>query len=214
MYNTYNSYQCPYCSSTPGYNSGDAYYGYRTYPCPYYPSLPTYNGGFANQFANANNSTAYGFRSDLFQSMENDAVIELRDYGPAPFVVDIEKATKQNNTFRTALWTGSHLQLTLMSIRVGEDIGLEVHPNLDQFIRIEEGEGLVLMGDRKDRLDFQEKVSDDFAFIIPAGKWHNLINTSNKPLKLYSIYAPPQHPKGTVHVTKEEAEAAEMNHGD
>jgi len=144
--------------------------------------------------------------------VEDDVLIKLKDYGPEPFVVNIEEVTKQNNTYRTALWTGSHLQLTLMNINVGEDIGLEVHPNLDQFIRIEEGQGLVKMGNRKDRLDFQEKVYDDFAIIIPAGKWHNLINTGKKPLKLYSIYAPPQHPKGTVHDTKAIAEDAEKNH--
>jgi mannose-6-phosphate isomerase-like protein (cupin superfamily) len=135
------------------------------------------------------------------------------DYGPEPFVVNIEEVTKQNNTFRTALWTGEHLQLTLMSINPGEDIGLEVHPNLDQFIRIEEGSGKVMMGDQRDRLDFQRNVSADYAFIIPAGKWHNLINTGRTPIKLYSIYAPPQHPFGTVHVTKAEAEAAERNSG-
>jgi len=104
------------------------------------------------------------------------------------------------------------LQLTLMSINPGEDIGLEIHPDLDQFIRIEQGRGLVKMGDRKDKLDFQANVSDDFAFIIPAGKWHNLINTGNLPLKLYSIYAPPQHPYGTIHATKAIAEAAEESH--
>jgi len=131
----------------------------------------------------------------------------LKDYGPEPFVINIEKATKRNDNFRTVLWTGNHLQLTLMSINMGDDIGLEIHPNLDQFIRIEEGQGLVKMGDRKDKLDFQEKVKDDFAFIIPAGKWHNLINTGNKPLKLYSIYAPPQHPRGTIHKTKADAQA-------
>lgn len=136
---------------------------------------------------------------------DNTPVI-LKDYGPNPFVIDIEKATTQNNNFRTALWTGCHLQLTLMSINVGEDIGLEVHPDLDQFIRIEEGQGLVKMGDNKNNLDFQRKVYDDYIFIIPAGKWHNLINTGNKPIKLYSIYAPPQHPFGTVHKTKKDAE--------
>lgn len=134
---------------------------------------------------------------------------ELKDYGPCPFAVNIEEATKQNNNFRTALWTGSHLQLTLMCIPVRGNIGLECHPNLDQFIRIEQGQGLVKMGDRIDRLYFQEKVCDGYAFIIPAGKWHNLINIGNVPIKLYSIYAPPQHPHGTVHVTKEEAEAKE-----
>nr|WP_235436114.1 cupin domain-containing protein [Gottschalkia purinilytica] len=93
-----------------------------------------------------------------------------------------------------------------MSINVGEDIGLEIHNDLDQFIRIEEGQGIVKMGDRKDKLDFQKRVYDDYAIIIPAGKWHNLINTGRKPLKLYSIYAPPAHPHGTVHKTKEDAE--------
>ena len=96
-----------------------------------------------------------------------------------------------------------------MSIKAGEDIGLEIHPDLDQFIRIEEGQGIVKMGNRQDKLDFQEEVYDDFAFIIPAGEWHNLINTGYKPLKLYSIYAPPQHPRGTVHETREIAEAEE-----
>ncbi|MDF2036607.1 cupin domain-containing protein [Cytobacillus oceanisediminis] len=136
----------------------------------------------------------------------------ITDYGPQPFVVDIEEATKQNNTFRTAIWTGQHLQLTLMSINPGEDIGLEIHPELDQFLRIEDGEGIVQMGDSKDRLDFQRKVADDFAIIIPAGKYHNIINTGSKPLKLYSIYAPPQHPFGTVHQTKADAMAAEEEH--
>lgn len=132
--------------------------------------------------------------------------IKLKDYGPKPFVVNIEEATKQNNNFRFALWTGCYLQLTLMSIRVGQDIGLEMHPDLDQFIRIEQGQGIVKMGDKKDKLDFRKKVSDDYAIFIPAGKWHNLINTGREPLKLYSIYAPPEHPHGTVHKTKEDAE--------
>ncbi len=135
-----------------------------------------------------------------------------KDYGPKPLVIDIEKVTKQNRAFRTALWTGKHLQLTLMCINVGEDIGLEVHPNLDQFIRIEEGEGLVQMGDSQSHLDFKEKAYADYAIIIPAGKWHNLTNTGNKPLKLYSIYTPPQHPFGTVHKTKAEAMATEEHH--
>lgn len=130
--------------------------------------------------------------------------LELRDYGPNPFVIDIEEATKENTNFRLALWTGEHLQLTLMSLDVGEDIGLEMHPDVDQFIRVEEGRGLVEIGDDKDNLDFQRNVYDDYIIIIPAGKWHNLTNTGNIPLKLYSIYAPPEHPFGTVHVTKPE----------
>ncbi|WP_442198115.1 cupin domain-containing protein [Senegalia sp. (in: firmicutes)] len=130
---------------------------------------------------------------------------KLKDYGNDPFVVNIEKITKRNTNFRTALWTGKHLQLTLMDIKVGGDIGLEVHHNLDQFIRIEQGQGIVMMGDTKDNLDFRRKVYDDYVFIIPAGKWHNLINTGNKPIKLYSIYAPPAHPYGTIHRTNEDA---------
>jgi len=138
--------------------------------------------------------------------------IKLKDYGPKPYVVNIEEATLQNNNFRLALWTGCHLQLTLMSINVGEDVGLERHDNLDQFLRIEQGEGLVLMGDSECHLDFRRHVSDDYAIFVPAGKWHNLINIGNKPLKLYSIYAPPEHPHGTVHRTKADAEADEHNH--
>lgn len=135
--------------------------------------------------------------------------LQIRDYGSNPFVVNIEQAAKQNNTYRTALWTGKYLQVTLMSIPVGEDIGLEVHPTTDQFIRIEDGQGLVQMGDSRDYLDFQEMAEDDYAIMIPAGKWHNVINTGNKPLKVYVIYAPPEHPFGTVHETKEIAQSAE-----
>lgn len=188
MYNVYKPYPCPYYVNTPIYNSHNMHNVYRMYPYPYWVNIPMYNSDFWRQF------------------------IRLKDYGPEPFVVNIEEATKQNNTFRTALWTGDNLQVTLMSIKVGEDIGLEVHPTVDQFIRIEEGQGIVKMGDRKDNLNFQVKVYDDFAFIIPAGKWHNLINTGNKPIKLYSIYAPPQHPYGTVHETKADAEAAEESY--
>ena len=133
------------------------------------------------------------------------------DYGPEPFVINIGQAARQNDTFRTALWTGNHLQLTLMSINAGEDIGLENHPNLDQFLQIEQGQGIVRMGLSRENLDFQRKVGRGYAVIIPAGTWHNLVNTGNVPLKLYSVYAPPQHPKGTVHRTKADAMAAEGN---
>ncbi|MGQ7889757.1 cupin domain-containing protein [Paenibacillus sp. WC2504] len=128
--------------------------------------------------------------------------MNLTDYGPRPLVLNIDQATRQNNTYRTALWTGEHFQVTLMSINVGEDIGLEVHPSTDQFIRIEAGQGFVQMGDSKDKLDFQQMAYDNFAIMIPAGKWHNVTNTGNTPLKIYVIYAPPEHPHGTVHQTK------------
>ena len=132
--------------------------------------------------------------------------INLKDYGPCPFVVNIEEATMQNDNYRLALWTGEYLQLTLMTIDVGEEISLELHPDVDQFIRIEHGQGTVRMGDRRYQLDFETKVYDDYGILIPAGKWHNLINTGRRPLKLYSIYAPPEHPRGTVHETKEDEE--------
>ncbi|HHZ17747.1 MAG TPA: cupin domain-containing protein [Acholeplasmataceae bacterium] len=129
----------------------------------------------------------------------------IKDYGKIPFVADIEDLTKRNNTFRTAVWTGNFLQMTLMSIGVGEDIGWEMHPDVDQFIRIEQGRGVIAMGKARGAVDFQENVEDDDAIIIPAGMWHNLTNTGREPLKLYSIYAPPNHPFGTVHRTKSDA---------
>ncbi len=175
------------------------YNAYNMYRCPYLINTSACNPYFCGP-----QPTPYLPYATMPQP---SAPIMLKDYGPEPFVVNIEEATKQNRTFRIALWTGCHLQLTLMCINVCEDIGLERHPNVDQFIRIEQGQGIVKMGDRKDCLDFQANVREDCAFIIPAGKWHNLINTGNVPLKLYSIYAPPQHPHGTVHRTK--AEAAE-----
>ncbi|WP_210610084.1 cupin domain-containing protein [Priestia flexa] len=142
-------------------------------------------------------------------SSRNHQTREIRDYGPNPLVVNINEATKQNETFRTALWTGKHFQVTLMSLAPGEDIGLEMHPDVDQFLRVEQGQGSVKMGSRKDNLTFQTDVSDDFAIIVPAGTWHNLTNTGDTALKLYSIYAPPNHPFGTVHQTKQDAMEAE-----
>ncbi|MGD6965748.1 cupin domain-containing protein [Rossellomorea vietnamensis] len=139
----------------------------------------------------------------------SDTASRLEDYGSTPFVVNIEDATKENDTYRTALWTGGHLQVTLMSIDVGDDIGLEVHPTTDQFIRLEEGQGIVQMGDTEDNLTYQQNVSDNFAVMIPAGKWHNITNTGNTPMKVYAIYAPPEHPFGTIHETKLDAMEAE-----
>lgn len=134
------------------------------------------------------------------------------DYGPMPFTTNIEEATKRNNTFRTTLWTGKYLQLTLMSIGVGEDIGLEMHSDVDQFIRLEEGQGLVQMGSRKDEVEFERSVSNDDIVLIPAGTWHNLTNTGTSPIKLYTIYAPPEHPYATVHETKAIAMEMESHH--
>jgi mannose-6-phosphate isomerase-like protein (cupin superfamily) len=135
--------------------------------------------------------------------------VQLQDYGPNPFVVDIEAASEQNKNYRAALWTGEYLQVTVMSIPVGGDIGLEIHPDTDQFLRIEEGQGIVKMGRSQNNLNFEKRVKEDSAIMVPAGTWHNLINTGNEPIKLYTIYAPPHHPRGTVHRTKAEAMAEE-----
>lgn len=133
----------------------------------------------------------------------------IRDCGPEPLIVNIDCFTKQNPYYRTALWTGNDLQVTLMSIPVCGDIGLEIHGDVDQFIRIEDGCALVMMGKSKTHLNCQQRINSNYAVIIPAGTWHNIINIGKTPLKLYSIYAPPQHPFGTVHKTKEAAEHAE-----
>ncbi|MDD2227691.1 MAG: cupin domain-containing protein [Clostridia bacterium] len=129
------------------------------------------------------------------------------DYGPEPFVVNIERATIQNNNFRTTLWTGEHLQLTLMHIPVGGEIGLERHATVDQFLSLESGNGLIIMGQSPEMLNYQANVSKGYAIFVPAGTYHNLVNKGNIPIKLYSIYAPPEHPHGTVHRTKEESDA-------
>ena len=133
----------------------------------------------------------------------------IRDYGPEPFATDIKLATMQNENFRTALWTGGYLQVTLMCINPGECIGLETHPCTDQFLGIEQGCALVQMGNDRNSLNFQTRVHENCVIIIPAGKWHNLTNIGDVPLKLYSIYAPPNHPRGTIHRTKAEAEKME-----
>ena len=133
----------------------------------------------------------------------------LRDYGGEPLAINMDRAAKNNPNYRTVLWTGKYLQVTLMSIPAGGDIGLEMHPDTDQFLRVESGRGLVVMGPCRERPTVRERVGAGDAVIVSAGTWHDLVNTGGVPLKLYSIYAPPHHPFGTVHRTKEEAEQAE-----
>ncbi len=135
----------------------------------------------------------------------------MQDQGPNPYVVNIEELTLENENFRTAAWTGSQMQMTLMTIQPGDDIGLEVHDDHDQFLRIEQGLATVLMGDSEEALESWD-AEDDYAIFVPAGKWHNVVNTGDQPLKLYSIYAPSEHEHGTVHATKAEADAAEHDH--
>ena len=131
---------------------------------------------------------------------------EIRDYGPEPFAFNIHHATTKNQNFRTTLWTGNHLQLTLMNIPVNSDIGVEMHPDVDQFVRVESGRAKIYFGNSRNSLREAEVVNENYAILIPAGTWHNIVNIGICPLKVYSLYAPPQHPFGTVHKTKADAE--------
>ena len=126
-----------------------------------------------------------------------------------PWIGDIEQETLGNDTFRTVLFTGQYTQLTVMSIEPGDDIGGEMHDGHDQFIRIESGSARVELGGEQGAPATVQDVGDDWAVIIPSGTWHNVVNTGSKPLKVYSLYSPAEHPHGTVHRTKAEAEADE-----
>ena len=134
---------------------------------------------------------------------------QIQDYGCEPFIFNIHHATCMNENFRTTLWTGCNLQLTLMSIPVRGDIGVEMHADVDQFIRIESGRAKVYMGTCRNDLREVACVDGNYAIFIPAGTWHNIVNVGDCPLKLYSLYAPPHHPFGTVHSTKKDAEQGE-----
>lgn len=136
----------------------------------------------------------------------------LPDEGPNPFVTDIEADTSANENYRVARWTGSNLQMTLMTIEPGHDIGLEVHPDGDQFLRVESGTARVQMGPAEDDLSFDREVGDDWVILVPAGMWHNVTNVGDESLKVYAIYGPPEHPHGTVHPTKADADADEHDH--
>ncbi len=128
----------------------------------------------------------------------------------AGYVVNIEEKAMANGYFRQVLFTGPHSQLVVMAIAPGEDIGMETHGDVDQFIRVEAGEGKAILNGEEHYL------GDGYAVVIPAGTEHNIVNTSrSEPLKLYTLYAPPNHPEGTIHTNKEEAEAYEREeHGD
>lgn len=123
------------------------------------------------------------------------------------FLIDVEKATLENTAFRQVLYTSQHLQLVLMSLKPGEEIGEEVHSTVDQFFRIEVGEGKVIM-------DGQEHAfKENDVFVVPAGIKHNVINTSaSEALKLYTIYAPPHHKDQVIHHTKQDAQADTTDH--
>ena len=131
----------------------------------------------------------------------------IKDNGPQPQSFDLEQSTRENTHYRSVAWSGRYLQVTLMSIPVGSDIGLEVHPETDQFLRLDAGRGHVQIGATKDQLTFEEEVSDGWCILIPAGSWHNVINTGDVPMQLYAIYAPAHHKPGKIHRTSSEAEA-------
>jgi len=120
-----------------------------------------------------------------------------------PYVNNIEQETAVNSNFRKVLNTASHSQLVVMSLKAGEEIGMEVHPNVDQFLRIESGEGKAILDGKEYAL------SDGFAVVVPAGTNHNIVNTGTSEMKLYTVYSPANHPAGTVHATKADADAAE-----
>jgi mannose-6-phosphate isomerase-like protein (cupin superfamily) len=110
------------------------------------------------------------------------------------------------------LHTAERLQLTVMCLQSGEEIGVEMHDHLDQFIRIESGQAKITLGPSADEIETTYDVADDWAVIIPGGAWHNVINSGSSPLRLYSLYTPPEHAPGAVHQTKADAEAAEAEH--
>jgi mannose-6-phosphate isomerase-like protein (cupin superfamily) len=119
------------------------------------------------------------------------------------FVADIEELTEQNSDFRRVLYTGKNLQLVLMAIQPGEEIGEETHADRDQFFRVEKGKGEVWIDGHR------SKIKSDDAIVVPAGARHNIKNTGDKPLRLYTLYAPPEHRDGTVQATKADAAAAD-----
>jgi len=130
----------------------------------------------------------------------------IEDKGKKPAVFNLEELVIENQAYRQTIWTGDKMQVTVMSIPVGGEIGLEAHHNIEQFIRVDQGQGKVYMGQNRDNLDFVKDISDGYSVHIPAEIFHNIVNTGDEPLQLYSIYAEPEHPFGTVHLTKAEAD--------
>lgn len=129
--------------------------------------------------------------------------------GDKPTLLNLNNVARSNRFYRKEIWTGEYLQLTVMSIPVGGEVGLELHNENDQMIGVEYGVASVYTGATKQGVKFMGNVNSDYAIFIPAGTWHNIINDGNVPLKLYSVYAPPHHPKGTVHKTKFDSDLAD-----
>jgi mannose-6-phosphate isomerase-like protein (cupin superfamily) len=140
--------------------------------------------------------------------------VTIKDIGPQPQSFDLEKAAVENDNYRAVAWSGTYLQLTLMSIPPGEDVGLEAHPGTDQFLRLDAGRGRVQMGPAEDHLEFEQEVEDGWAIFVPAGTWHNVTNIGDGPMRLYAVYAPVHHAAGVVQATAEAAERAEETRAD
>lgn len=128
--------------------------------------------------------------------------MSIEDTGPRPQSFNLEAETVANPNYRTVAWSGRFLQVTLMSIPVGGDIGLEMHGDTDQLIRVDRGRGRAQMGPAKDDLTFEQDVTDGWCVIVPAGSWHNITNTGDEPMQVYTIYAPQHHKPGKVHQTQ------------
>ena len=135
--------------------------------------------------------------------------MSVDDIGPRPNAFDIETATRENSTYRTVVWTGAHLQVTLMSIPPGSSVGLEAHPDTDQFLRLDAGRGRVTMGPSEDDLSFVREVEDGWCVTVPAGTWHDIVNIGETDMRLYAIYAPVHHAAGIVQQTAQDAERDE-----
>ena len=131
------------------------------------------------------------------------------DIGPDPQSFNLEEATVENANYRTVAWSGRYLQVTLMSIPESGDVGLEMHPETDQFLRLDAGRGRVQMGPSQDNLEFDQDVSDGWCILVPAGTWHNVTNIGDEPMQLYAVYAPVHHAAGKIQPTAEDAEADE-----
>ena len=143
----------------------------------------------------------------LKRALMSSTADRTKDIGPQPMSFDIERATKANADYRSVAWSGRYLQVTLMSIPVGGAIGLEAHPETDQFLRLDAGSGRVQMGAAKDKLSFEQDVSNGWCVLVPAGTWHNITNIGATPMQVYTIYAPAHHKPGKVQTTAAAAEA-------
>lgn len=130
--------------------------------------------------------------------MSREKCGEQSDYGMNPYVTNIEQRTIQNRNFRMAVWTGCYLQMTVMSIPVCDETGTEIHRDMDQYIRVEQGNAVVKVGRCRKCLDLQESMCRGDAVFVPSGNWHNIINIGKIPLKISVIYAPPHYRRGTT----------------